>query len=266
MLVRPLKSEDDEAFAALCARDPYRYLTPRLNLEVFGFESAEVRPWGAFEAEGALRGVLLRYSNTILITDDDGATASWFTPLVDAEEGLAGVRGSAEAVSRLRSELRRYTATGLEASTFLCLFRPPNCPEELLQRARRAGLDDLDPLTHLYAGANAMYRSRANIATKLADSRVFVVEETSPGKPRRIVACALLNIEGGAAGLIGGVYTLPAARGRGFASACTAALSLDLQRDGKTPCLFYENPVAGRVYRRLGFEEKAHWSLLYIRK
>ena len=71
-------------------------------------------------------------------------------------------------------------------------------------------------------------------------------------------------MEGTDAGLIGGVFTAASARGRGYASACTAALSLDLQRDGKLPCLFYENPAAGRVYRRLGFEEAGQWAVLYL--
>lgn len=266
MLVRPLQREDAAAFAALSGKDPFRYLTPRLNLEVYGYECGNARAWGAFQEEGALLGVLLRYSNTLLIADGDGATAPWFAPVADAEEGVAGIRGSCEAVLRLKAHLCRYKAVGLEDSTFLCLQRAPNCSAETLRWARRAEADDLGPLADLYAGANPMYRSRANVAEKLRSNRVFVVEETSPGRPRRIVTCALLNIESHDAGLIGGVYTQPAARGRGFAAACTAALALDLQRDGKLPCLFYENPIAGRVYRRLGFEEQAHWSLLYVRK
>lgn len=110
-----------------------------------------------------------------------------------------------------------------------------------------------------------MYRSRSNVAAKLAETRVFVTEEPALGKrSRRIASCALLNVEGSNAGLIGGVYTLPSARGKGYGSACTALLAADLQRDGKLPCLFYENPIAGKVYRRLGFEDASRWAVLYL--
>jgi predicted GNAT family acetyltransferase len=169
-------------------------------------------------------------------------------------------------VRKVRGALQRYRSTGMELSTFLCLDSPPNCPPETLALARPATLADLDLLAELYAGAWSMYRSRASVANKLAQTRVFVVEEAARERePRRIASCALLNIEGPDAGLIGGVFTRPASRGRGYAAACTAAISRDLQRDGKMPCLFYENPAAGRVYRRLGFEERAQWAVLYIR-
>ena len=110
-----------------------------------------------------------------------------------------------------------------------------------------------------------MYRSRSNVERKLKTTRVFVVEvPETHRRPAKIVSCALLNVEGENGGLIGGVYTQPEARGKGYAAACTTALCLDLQRDGKIPFLFYENLVAGRVYRRLGFEEIDRWAVLYV--
>ena len=51
---------------------------------------------------------------------------------------------------------------------------------------------------------------------------------------------------------------------KGYAAACTALLCEDLQRDNKMPCLFYENPIAGKVYRRLGFEDASRWAVLYL--
>ncbi len=267
LVARPLDTGDAAAFAQLCAGDPFRYLTPRLNLEVFGYTSQAVRAWGAFApGETEMAGVMLRYSNTAILADADGATAEAFAPIIDGEQGLAGVRGSIEAVHKLRGRLRRYSPTGMEISIFMTLHAPPVCPQDLLSRARRAYPEDLHLLAALYADAWTMYRSRNNVASKLAETRVFVVEEPADERDsRRIVSCALLNVEGSDAALIGGVFTLPAARGRGYAAACTAALSIDLQRDGKLPCLFYENPVAGRVYRRLGFVEREQWGVLYIR-
>ena len=57
---------------------------------------------------------------------------------------------------------------------------------------------------------------------------------------------------------------MPTVRGRGYAAAVVSYLSLYLQQRGKLPVLFYENPVAGRVYRRLGFEEVGRWAVLYL--
>lgn len=264
--VRLLRAEDAPALERLYRRDPLRFLTPRMNLEVYGCAGEVMKPWGAFAPDGGeVMGVLLRYSNTILVTDLDGSCASAFAGIIDTQSGLAGVRGTIETVRRVKACLRRYSGNGLEQSVFMQLREPPRIAPPLLRLVRRAGPRDTDLLTALYAGAGAMFRSRANVAAKLAETRVWVVEEPAGARhPVRILSAALLNMEGNDAGLIGGVFTNPIGRGRGYAAACTAALSLDLQRDGKLPCLYYENPAAGRVYRRLGFEEIGQWAVLYL--
>jgi uncharacterized protein len=263
---RALTSRDSAAFYALCARYPMRTLTSRLNVEAHGFQGPVVRSWGVFnEAQDELAGLLLRYGNTAVAVDGDGGCAPAFANMIDEQRNIVGVRGSLEVVGGIQALLRRYTPTDWEDSYFLTLHRPPAIDGAAFDNARRASLRDIDLLTELYSGAGAMYRSRSNVASKLAQSRVFVVDEPPVGRrAKRIASCALLNVEGADAGLIGGVYTLPSARGKGYAGACTALLAADLQRDGKTPCLFYENPIAGKVYRRLGFDDASRWAVLIL--
>jgi GNAT superfamily N-acetyltransferase len=212
-----------------------------------------------------MAGVLQRFRNTIIAADADGECGSALSTVIDTLPGIAGLRGPVETLSSIQAALHVHRPADWEESCFLRLTHPPDCSPATLALARRAVPADLDKLAWLYGQAGMMYRSRDNVAAKLAEPRVFVVEEPATVlRPARIVSCALLNVEGRDAGLIGGVFTLPEARGRGYAAACTAAISLDLQRDGKMPCLFYENPVAGRVYRRLGFEDAGRWALLFL--
>ena len=264
--IRPLTSDDAPAFRAMCVRLPMRTLTPRLNVEVHGFQGTMVRSWGVLNAaQDELEGLLLRYGNTAVAVDADGSCAPAFAAVIDSERNIAGVRGSVEVVGGIQALLRRYTPTDWEDSYFLTLRAPVLMPSASTVAARRATAGDVEMLAELYSGAGAMYRGRANVAAKIAETRVFVVEEPSLGRRAgRIASCALLNVEGRDAGLIGGVYTLPSARGKGYAAACTAQLAADLQRDEKMPCLFYENPSAGKVYRRLGFEDASRWAVLYL--
>jgi uncharacterized protein len=56
---------------------------------------------------------------------------------------------------------------------------------------------------------------------------------------------------------IGPVYTPPAHRGRGYASACVATLSVNLLRGGYRFCFLFtdlRNPTSNRLYERLGYE------------
>ncbi len=269
LLVRLLTAADAPLLEDLYRKDPLRFLTPRMNLEVYGFEGAMIRAWGAFTPDGrALNGILLRFNNTAIIADLEGSAASAFAPTVDGETGLFGVRGTMETVRRVRANLRRYTTNGLEQSVYMRLAVPPRCPPATLRLARRARPEDLDMLAALIRrGVHDVPDARQRAGETGGNARVCGGREPLSGRtPARISACALLNMEGRDAGLIGGVFTNPASRGKGYAAACTAALCLDLQRDGKMPCLFYENPVAGRVYRRLGFEEIGQWGVLYLNK
>ena len=55
---------------------------------------------------------------------------------------------------------------------------------------------------------------------------------------------------------IGMVYTPPAARERGYASACVAALSQRVLDDGARFCMLYTdlaNPVSNAIYQRIGY-------------
>jgi predicted GNAT family acetyltransferase len=264
--IRRLTAADAPAVADLCSRYPLRMLTLRMHLEAYGYDSDSLLVWGAFSPEEVrLDGIVFRLNNTFILADGDGGCAQAFAALIDSESHVAGVRGTVETVTGVQSSLQRHTSTNWEISTCLRLLKPPSIAPEALAAVRRATPNDLAPLAEHYASAANMYRSRSNVAARLETNRVFIAAErpdlTGSGP---ILSSALLNVEGKDAGLIGGVFTQPQARGRGYAAACTAALALDLQRDGKTPVLFFENPVAGRVYRKLGFEECGKWALLYL--
>ncbi len=64
--------------------------------------------------------------------------------------------------------------------------------------------------------------------------------------------------------MIGGVFTPAPWRRRGYASAALTHLCARLLAQGKQPCLFYDNPAAGVIYRRLGFEDIGPWHLVFL--
>jgi GNAT superfamily N-acetyltransferase len=75
------------------------------------------------------------------------------------------------------------------------------------------------------------------------------------GGPRTLVGCGGYTPNGAR---IGPVYTPPEHRGRGYASAATAAVSDVLMRErGRTYCFLYTdlaNPTSNKIYRAIGYE------------
>ncbi len=59
-----------------------------------------------------------------------------------------------------------------------------------------------------------------------------------------------------------GVATLPLARNRGLASDLMIHLLNEYTKKNKYLCLFYDNPKAGAIYKRLGFKDTEKWVTL----
>ena len=79
----------------------------------------------------------------------------------------------------------------------------------------------------------------------------------------RMISTASTSAENSESAMIVGVATAREFRGKGYASAVVSALCRDcFARGKKYICLFYSNPVAGRIYNRTGFRELGEYGML----
>lgn len=141
---------------------------------------------------------------------------------------------------------------------------PPRTPGGEL---RVAGIEDLPLIVqwldafgtetaHPTPQAEAVARARIT-----AGDLVLWIDE---GRPRCMAGCAARTPNGAR---VGYVYTPPADRGRGYASACVATFSEWLLADGCAFCALYTdaaNTTSNSIYRRMGYQpiaECADWLL-----
>lgn len=79
----------------------------------------------------------------------------------------------------------------------------------------------------------------------------------------RMVSIASTSAENSESAMVVGVATIKQFRGKGYASAVVSALCQDCFERGKGYlCLFYDNPLAGRIYNRIGFQELGEYGML----
>ena len=79
----------------------------------------------------------------------------------------------------------------------------------------------------------------------------------------RMISTASTSAENSESAMIVGVATAKEFRGKGYASAVVSALCRDCFARGKNYlCLFYSNPIAGRIYNRIGFQELGKYGML----
>lgn len=83
---------------------------------------------------------------------------------------------------------------------------------------------------------------------------------------RRVVSMARINAKGWNVSQIGGVYTLPGFRNRGFAKETVACLMNAIHANGRYPALFVkvQNSPALALYKALGFSVRSGFSIAYF--
>lgn len=164
---------------------------------------------------------------------------------------------------------RGIRVAGSEEQEFMTLsrgsFKPRQGPT-----ARFAEPGDLDGLINLNRGFQVEYFGTQLEAleelgkmaeARMADSGIAVVEQDG-----ELVAKAEVMASTDKAALIGGVYTEPEHRGRGFSLACMSLLSQAILESGRKPCLNVskENQPALHVYRSLGFKKLCDYRMAHF--
>ena len=143
-------------------------------------------------------------------------------------------------MSQLAHELRTVVAPSPLAAGRLRLFELGEV-ELLCDWLQRFSID---------AGLPPAPIVRETVEQRMADGRAFLWDDDGP------VSMALRSRDTRKAGSINAVYTPPELRGRGYASACVAALSQQILDDGKSVCCLFTdaaNPTSNGIYRSIGY-------------
>jgi predicted GNAT family acetyltransferase len=258
MPVRKMLPTDEAELIAILRRDPRNNLFLLGNLLSMGWAEPDLEYWGCYEGD-RLVGVLMRYRANWTLYDAGGADFVAMAQILDEHPaGARNITGEYDRVSCFWQHVRRYEAHEDHRSYYCALEAMVDLPG--VGPARRAVEADAPGLAALYAEAGEMSRDEASVRRVLANGRIFVAHHGG-----NIVSAALTNAETPEMAMIGGVFTPPELRNRGYATACMDALCRDLLSEGIQPCLFYDNPRAGSIYRRLGFQDIGTWRLLRLR-
>jgi predicted GNAT family acetyltransferase len=255
---------DRAALLASCDREPAANLFMRADIMRFGFDRPFQRVWKQLDRDGACIGLALRYfDNYLYYTDHIG-------PHI-AEAGVWFNAQNARLISAKPALLDRI-APEIEGDSkrhdmLLCVLQTGEkllpAPEGLIE----ARVSDAQEIAEAYqyipefrglylGGAAALAETIANRITS-GEGRHWFLRRAG-----QIVCHASTTAETEQSGVIGGVFTLAAWRGRGLASGVVSAACSSLLTRGKTPALFFDNPEAGRLYYKLGFTQTGAWGNL----
>jgi predicted GNAT family acetyltransferase len=81
-----------------------------------------------------------------------------------------------------------------------------------------------------------------------------------------MVSTASTTAENSLSAMVVGVATLLEYKKKGYATQCMVKLCQQLLQEGKELCLFYDNPAAGAIYKRIGFQDIGFWMMYSFNK
>lgn len=264
-MLRKLSEDDRQMALDYLAIEPSYNVFTIGDIENFGFGNEFQDVWGDFDKHDKLRALMLRYYNNHIVYSavqnfsgsaicevlhdwqDDWVLSGKeqiIRPLA-SELGLNDIRQQFIAEQRCREDISEPPAdTHVEWCT-------QSTSEEVLGLQR--SIEEFALLDTSVEGI------RQNMESGTGRT-VFIRRDSE------VVSCASSAAENSRSAMIIGVCTSKAYRRKGFATACMKFLCHALHDRGKVPCLFYDNPEAARIYRRLGFVDVGRWVVAKRRK
>ncbi len=234
--------------------------------------------WFDAEPDGTVTDCILYTSGGLLLPvlsqppahrRELAAVVSRLRPAVQSIMGISRCVEEAEALVPAAATRRmEYFLMALDRQSAHRLWTPPLEAGMRVRRATAADAAGIFPLQKAYELEEVLLDPshfsetlcKRSLLQGLRDELVFVLEAGES-----LAAKAATNARGYTADQIGGVYTLPALRGRGLARAVMAGLLKEIFREKATACLFVKkrNRPAIALYDGLGFQPVADYAISY---
>lgn len=262
-MLRKLTEGDRRDALEFLGREPAYNVFAMGDIEHYGFAADYQDVWGQFDGNGRLWGLMLRYHDSYVVySPDDAFDISAMCDILEKVEGEWMLSGKEVLMERLCPALglagmRRHALAVLYPWTAL----PEHPSEAAVEWIPAAEFDDILELRRTIEEFRELNGSseilRHNIET--GAGRTNAVRRNG-----KVIATASSAAENALSAMIIGVCTAQGQRRRGLATACVTALCRALLREGKKVCLFYENPEAARIYKRLGFRDQGRWGMVRV--
>jgi uncharacterized protein len=232
------------------------------DIENFGFDQPFQDVWADVAPDGAYRAVLLRYfdNHIVYAARDDYDKEAVRNTIVRGKRGSTAMLTGKESVVE---ELAPRLGMSCARRQFLAELRhlAPDAPSLsgiAFEWATPKTFDDVLALQFTIEEFHDIVSASKGLRHNLESGTGRTVLVRRNGK---VIATASTAAESSRAAVLIGVCTDHDYRRQGLATACVTKLCRELVDENKIACLFYDNPAAARIYKRLGFRDVGRWAM-----
>lgn len=256
-----LKLEDKHRNIVLdyVVKEPSKNLFIIGDIEQHGFNKDFQEVWGKFDEDNNLRGILLRYTNNFIPyiekLDED---VYEFKDIIRKYKGKKIISGKDTIIEKFKDVLEDYE----EKITYFCELKDD---KKLLKWDDTIKLGIEEDAQRIYDLLSTIEEFSVEYSVDTIRSRIkdnSTVSYYIENDDKEIITISQITAENSKSAMVVGVATKKEYREQGYMGKCLSKLCSDLLKRNKTLCLFYDNPKAGRVYRRIGFKEIGIWTML----
>lgn len=258
-MIRRLTSDDHKFCFELVNSQPAENLFIIGDIEAYGYDKDFQKVWGEFNEAGELIAVLLKYENNYIPFATGDFDAEGFAKIMDEDPDFYFMSGLKDITGKIEPYVKRPLVR--KRQTYYTKCTELKLTNTDVSMVKQANPEDAEELVTLLNNIPEFSDSIITVERKrrgLADgtSRSFYVEEDG-----KMVSTASTGAENSTSAMVVGVATLEAYKKKGYATACVAKLCEVLLNEGKELCLFYDNPSAGAIYKRIGFQDIGFWMM-----
>ncbi|CAG9620510.1 GNAT family N-acetyltransferase [Sutcliffiella rhizosphaerae] len=261
-MIRRLNKDDHDKCFAFLRLQAAENLFIIGDIEAYGYDQDFQKIWGEFDENEELMAVLLKYEENYIPFAVGDFNAEGFATIMKSDQNfkmMSGLKAVTEKIEPFVTErLKRKRETYYAKCTSL--------NDELAEtiestEVRQATPDDAETLVALLQSIPEFSDSTITVDRKrrgLEDgvSRTFFIKDKD-----KMVSTASTTAENSFSAMVVGVATLEGYKKKGYATQCVVSLCRQLLNEGKDLCLFYDNPNAGAIYKRIGFEDIGFWMM-----
>ncbi len=263
-MFRQLTKKDYEMTMKFLGQNPGLNLFQIGDIENYGFDSDIQTVWGTFDERDTLTGVLLRYrENYIPYFIDANQSVSFFKNQILKDETIKIISGKSDLVDQFKSCFEQSE----DKEMYFCELVDRECLQPVHVNVQLAQPEDAERVYELLLTIeefDAMHRhSSERIRQKIEDQsgRIYFVENESG----EVICTVQTTAENSKSAMVVSVATHKNYLRQGLMTQALSRLCEELLSEGKTLCLFYDNPEAGSVYHKLGFKTIGKWKMIVRR-
>ncbi|MEH7119369.1 GNAT family N-acetyltransferase [Neobacillus vireti] len=264
-MIRRLNKYDHDTCLKLLKTKPAENLFIIGDIEVYGYEQEFQKVWGEFNESGELIAVLLKFEENYIPFAAESFNAHNFAEIMINDPSFKMMSGLKEITEQIEPFLNQPYKRKRQLYYAKCTDLNINGKSVELSTVQQALPQDAEALVKLLNSVPEFSGSTMTLERKLRElkdgsSRSFFIKTDG-----NIVSTASTAAENSMSAMVVGVATLENYKKKGFATKCMIKLCSELLNEGKELCLFYDNPEAGAIYKRIGFEDIGFWMMYTYR-